>query len=364
MAKEIREARQLFDGDRLRLARELRGSSQQELGRRAGVTGAAISQFEQGDAKPNAKTLNELAHALDFPIRFFAKDARENGLGFPAFFRSLRSTSATQRRQARAFVELVRQFALALERRVDLPDHDMPYLPVAENDTREEVEAIAAEVRREWGIPVDEPIKNMVALLERHGALSARVPFDTEKMDAFSVPYDDRPVVILCADKAKRDRSRFDAAHELGHLIMHRPDSHPTKEMERQAHQFAAAFLIPAKAVYDELPADADWERLLTLKRKWGTSMASLLYRARTLGKMSEIDYVRATKAMSARSWRVDEPGDLGAPESPVVLRRAVELLLDEGFTIEQIAEDAALPVDQVRRILDAAAPTRQKVVV
>jgi hypothetical protein len=82
------------------------------------------------------------------------------------------------------------------------------------------------------------------------------------------------------------------------------------------------------------------------------------------LGKMKETEYVRATKAISARGWRVDEPGDLGAPESPLVLRRAVELLLGEGFTIEQLAEDAAMPVDQVRRILDAAAPTRQKVVV
>jgi hypothetical protein len=53
---------------------------------------------------------------------------------------------------------------------------------------------------------------------------------------------------------------------------------------------------------------------------------------------MKETEYVRATKAISARGWRVDEPGDLGAPESPLVLRRAVELLLGEGFTIEQLA--------------------------
>jgi hypothetical protein len=62
--------------------------------------------------------------------------------------------------------------------------------------------------------------------------------------------------------------------------------------------------------------------------------------------------------------WRIDEPGDLGAPESPVVLRRAVELLFQEGFTLEEIADDTALPLDQVQRILDAAAPTRQEVVV
>ncbi|MGH7488973.1 MAG: ImmA/IrrE family metallo-endopeptidase, partial [bacterium] len=221
------------------------------------------------------------------------------------------------------------------------------------------------EVRRHWGLSATEPVKNMVALLERHGAIATRVSFETERMDAFSVPYEDRPVVVLCADKGKKDRSRFDAAHELGHLVMHgSDDSVPTKAMEDQANWFAAGFLMPAEEIHGELPSSLDWDRLLALKRKWGTSIASILYRARTLRKMDEDGYVRATKAMSARGWRIDEPGDLGAPESPVVLRRAVDLLLKEGFTLEGIAENTALPIDQVRRILDAVAATRQEVVV
>jgi Zn-dependent peptidase ImmA (M78 family)/DNA-binding XRE family transcriptional regulator len=360
----LRDARRLFDGDRLRLARELRGLSQHALGRGAGISGAAISQFELGDSRPSETTLGDLAAGLEFPVAFFAKDFRQDGLGFPAFFRSLRSTSVTERRQARAFVELVRQFALGLEKHIDLPEHDVPSLR-PKSGTREEVETIALEVRGRWGLPTTEPIKNMIALLERHGAIAARVSFETEKMDAFSVPYEDRPVVVLCADKGKKDRSRFDAAHELGHLVMHgSDDSPPTKTMEAQANWFAAGFLMPAEGIYDELPSHLDWDRLLAVKRKWGTSIASILYRARTLRKMDENDYVRATKAMSARGWRTDEPGDLGAPESPVVLRRAVELLVQEGFTLEEIADDTALPLDQVQRILDAAAATRQEVVV
>jgi Zn-dependent peptidase ImmA (M78 family)/DNA-binding XRE family transcriptional regulator len=361
----IRGARQLFNGDRLRLARELRGYSQHEVGQRSGVSGAAISQFELGDSKPSTMTLSSLAEVLDFPASFFAKDFRQDNLRLPAFFRSLRSTSVTERREARAFVELVRQFALGLERHVNLPEHDVPGLPADPRHGREEIEAIAGKVRRQWGLPSGEPIKNMVALLEGHGAIAARVSFETEKMDAFSVPYEDRPVVVLCADKGKKDRSRFDAAHELGHLVMHASSEEPpTKVMEDQAHQFAAGFLMPAEGIYDELPAGVHWDRVLELKRRWGTSMASILYRARRLGKLEEIEYVRATKAMSARGWRIDEPGDLGAPESPVVLRRAVELLSREGLTVEEIAEDTALPLDQVRRILEASAATRPEVVV
>ena len=61
-------------------------------------------------------------------------------------------------------------------------------------------------------------------------------------------------------DKGHRDRSRFDAAHELGHLVLHSPEEAGSKDAETQAHQFAAAFLMPADDIADDLPS-----RMLTL---------------------------------------------------------------------------------------------------
>ena len=68
-------------------------------------------------------------------------------------------------------------------------------------------------------------------------------------MDACLVDHHDRPVVVLGADKGQSDRSPFDAAHELGHLVLHRPEHAGTREVETQAHRFAAAFLMPADAI-------------------------------------------------------------------------------------------------------------------
>lgn len=360
---EARKVRRLFDPDRLRTARELKGYSQRSLAELAGVSSAAVSQFEAGQATPQSRTLVDLADALEFPVRFFAQGPTDDQIDIPAFFRSLRSTSVRERNKARAFVELVRQFVATLERHVHLPDQQLPRIPVRpDRDRRAAVERAAAAVREAWGISDDEPIDNVVQQLERHGAVVTRAQFQVEKMDAFSVPYEDRPVVVLCADKGLRDRSRFDAAHELGHLVLHEPEDSGSKTAERQADQFAAGFLMPESGIRGELPAKPDWPQLVSLKRRWGTSMASLLYRARTLGVMSEEDYVRATKTMSARGWRKKEPEPLGAPESPLVLRRAVELLADEGLTAEDVAAEAGLPTDQVERILRSAGPTRPQV--
>lgn len=89
------------------------------------------------------------------------------------------------------------------------------------------------------------------------------------------------------------------------------------KEVEQQAHYFAAAFLMPARDIIDELPVRADWPRLFDLKRKWQVSLGALLMRARALDRMSDNQYLTAVKAASARGWRRVEPVPLGRPEEP-----------------------------------------------
>ena len=103
------------------------------------------------------------------------------------------------------------------------------------------------------------PIADVVELLESHGVVVIRLPLDSADVDAFSLPFPDHPVVVLGSDKTDRARSRFDGAHELGHLVMHGEQIWGIKEVETQAHQFAAAFLMPANEIRDQLPTTVDW---------------------------------------------------------------------------------------------------------
>ncbi|WP_405775419.1 ImmA/IrrE family metallo-endopeptidase [Streptomyces sp. NBC_01390] len=147
-----------------------------------------------------------------------------------------------------------------------------------------------------------------------------RLPLDNRDVDAFSLPFPDHPVVVLGNNKNDRARSRFDGAHELAHLVLHGEQIWGVKEVETQAHQFAAAFLMPADDIHDQLPTTVDWPALFHLKQHWQVSLAALLMRARTLGRMSENVYLNAIKAASARGWRRVEPVPLGRPEQPTRL--------------------------------------------
>lgn len=343
----------LFNRHSLRTARELRGLTQTQLATRVGdLSPASISQFENGHSRPAAGTLDRLAAELTMPVAFFAAPITAgNDSDHDGFFRSLRSTTPRERRQARALVEIVRALTIALEAVTALPELNLPRHPITPETSSETIEDIAGAVRAHWNLAPG-PVPDVIRCIERNGIVATRVHTELDKVDAFCVPYRDRPVIVLGAGKGLRDRSRFDAAHELGHLVMHTEAHEGSKVAEQQAHRFASAFLMPASDIRHELPDRANWPQLVELKAKWQVSIAALLMRARALEIMAPNVYTQAYKFMSMRGWRKVEPGRLGAPESPVLLRTAVDLAANCGHTLEALIADAGLPLDEVRAVL------------
>ncbi len=230
-----------------------------------------------------ADALDRMTSALGVPRQFFSLPLTETHDGF---FRSLRRTSVSHGRRARALAHIAHDLAVTAGT-PGLWPVSVPQIPVTGLQApREELEEAAGQVRQAFRLPKG-PVQNTVGMLEKHGILVIRLPLDTADVDAFSLPFHDRPVVVLGTDKNDRARSRFDAAHELGHLVVHGDQIWGVKEVEHQAHEFAAGFLMPAEDIADELPDRADWPALFQLKQKWQVSLAALLMRARTLGRMN-----------------------------------------------------------------------------
>ncbi len=336
---DLETARLLFDGGRLAQARQFRGLLKGELALAVGVTPAAIGQFESGVARPSAGTLSRLALVVGVPVAFFHAGRRSFSLREEdAHFRSLRSTSKRDRSQARAQVERLAEVVAVLEDRVNLPSAALPDVPLGAHP-----DEAARLVRAVWELG-DGPIANMVGILERKGVVVARLPAATEDVDAFSCWVQARPFVILASNKGAADRSRFDAAHELGHLVLHQDAKPGDPAAEREANRFAAELLTPAASILLELPRRVDWSAYAALKLRWRVAISMLLLRARDLAVLSDASYRRAMMEMSRRGWRRDEPAPLGDPEQPELLGRAMALLGSKRqFTIDQLSSELAL---------------------
>jgi Zn-dependent peptidase ImmA (M78 family)/transcriptional regulator with XRE-family HTH domain len=344
------------DAGRLRLARETAGLRKKDLAERIQVSPASITQYEAGRTVPPAKTVARIALACGLPAEFFTASSqpRPSSASRP-FFRSLRSTRQWERDEAEARATLVWQVTEEIEQRVNLPELELPDLGLNETDVPSAAAARASELRTLWQLP-EGPVGNIARLLERHGAVVARISGRSQRLDAFSQWMNGRPFVILWRNKGDTARSRFDAAHELGHLTLHPDPESGNKLLERQAHAFAGEFLMPHDQILDELPRrpprKADIVDLIEIRERWGVSIAALYYHARDLGVISTDAHRRAMIRLSEMGHRSNEPGDLGPPEQPVVLSSSLALLSQSmGWGLDGLVDAVRLPTPLVREI-------------
>jgi len=351
-----------FDGQRLALARRLACQSRAAVARSVGVSPAAITQYEKGDARPTAPILASLGLTLQVPRDFFRTGRPVASIpSSSAHFRSLRSTSAAARDQALAFAELSTEVVDLLEQYIDFPTASLPELELPTTLTRTDIEAAARLARQHFGLPAG-PVPHVVRLLEAHGVLVLRLPPEMidEKVDAFSTNEARRPTVLLSPLKDDRARSRFDAAHELGHLLLHHDVEPGSRIIEKEADTFAAEFLMPAAEVVGTLPHRLDWAALHAAKRHWGTSLRSLVYRGHDLGVLSDAAYRRGNQQLTA--WAYPEPGPLGPPEMPSLLGNAATLLAGQGYDLAELASAGNITLAHAERVVAAATDSRPRV--
>jgi Zn-dependent peptidase ImmA (M78 family) len=274
--------------------------------------------------------------------------------------KGLPSIGGLERERALTFAQLALAVFLAVERQVDLPTPKLPTLDVPREPTVADAARLARQARLQLGLPTG-PVPNMVRLLEAHGVAVVRLDRDDVLwMDAFS-HHGHRPIVLLNPARQDKARSRFDAARELGRLLMQPGDAPGSRWIEhaeraehpeQHAEAFAAEFLAPATEIADDLPRRLDWVALHHLKRRWGISLKALIVRAHLLGRLTDGSYQRGLRQLAARGQ--PEAGDLGPLETPVLLPRALSVLGGAG-ALRGLALDAGLPLAAVRRVVRAA---------
>ncbi|PKM79577.1 MAG: transcriptional regulator [Firmicutes bacterium HGW-Firmicutes-14] len=344
---------------RIREARISRGYTLAELSDLIGVSSQAISQYELGASIPSMTVLVKMMEVLDFPLNFFTKPKRKIDYSSSAVnFRSMKST-AKKLKDAFAYrIDWADEIYQYLKRYIDFPKVDLPNLDSILNNTDldyDTIEEVALSIRKFWGIEKI-PIRNMVELLQEKGFVICNVEFKNHKMDAFSQWYNNVPYIVMGSDKRSASRSRFDLAHELGHLILHPHIDQETMQkkevldkLEDEAHYFAGAFLLPSNSFPSEVISNS-LEHLTLLKKRWKVSIQAMIMRCEKLGlfKENQVRYLFAQ--INKKGYRKQEPLDDVIPiEKPYLIKQAFELLLDNNVvSAEEILDEFALNKDEI----------------
>jgi Zn-dependent peptidase ImmA (M78 family)/DNA-binding XRE family transcriptional regulator len=355
---------QAFRGRRLREARLARGLYKSVLADMVGITGTAITRYEQDVDKPPHDRLLALAQHLNFPYEFFLQPEWQEEPEI-VFWRS----RAAETKYAREMTEqrmlwMCEIFAL-LEQDVNFPALKIPSLDLQDfrSLTSDAIEHAADDLRVHWKLR-DLPISDVLLVLENAGIPVCNLEIMSEKQDGFCFHSKtlQRIFVGINTQNVSAVRARYDAAHELGHIVLHSkvtpqqirdPSLH--RQLEQQAHRFAGAFLFPRSAFRVEVGAPT-LDYFCALKKRWGISIAAMVHRAFDLEIIDSHEMTDLYRKMGRRKWRgllqepFDQPGEM-LLERPRMLRRGVEVLLNEGHLRSTIQTALALPEREIEQL-------------
>lgn len=309
-----------FRPEMVGLRRRMVGLSQADLEVATGISQGLISKIEQGLRDPNEEHLEKFASALNCLPSFFSQAEREYGPPISAHPMYRKKASVGQKVLDKVIAELSVRLGHA---RVLLQSVDMePELPRPQYDADEfggQIEEIAGMVRRAWYVP-NGPIRSLIEYVERAGILVFFTEMEAAHIDGVSYQVAGMPPVIFLNKNMPADRMRFSLAHELGHIVMHRV---PSPDMEQQANEFAAAFLMPRNDIAPELTG-LTLAKAAQLKPYWKVSMGALIVRAKTIGKIDQGTYSWLWRQMAIKGYRTKEPTILDFPPEKASLAAAL----------------------------------------
>lgn len=325
-----------YNGERLKFARLYNGYTVDELASKVEISAQAESQYEMGKITPQFDKIVLLSKVLNFPVDFFLE--KDNILinSGSSYFRSLMKTPKKYRTEQRTKVCLLAKLYTVLNEYIDFPVLDIPH-GIECYDSPEEA---AIYLRGLWKLG-DKPILNLLRLLEAKGIVVTSYDTNTTDIDAFSqqMYINGKEVYFIAYSNNKNSAARinFDLAHELGHIILHNWNEDTEdisreefKQREKEANEFAAAFLLPREAFLNDIQFyNNELSRYVELKKKWRVSIGAMIHRACELGVLTMNQYQYLIRIMNKKGMKKEEPLDnvLEIPY-PRLLRDSIDLLL------------------------------------
>jgi Zn-dependent peptidase ImmA (M78 family)/DNA-binding Xre family transcriptional regulator len=330
-------------GRMVHTVRVARALTQTELAKKTGISQAVLSKLESGVIELDAGRLSKVADGLGVPVARLTTGEATGVLSACAFHRKRNSLPVADANRIRANLDLRRMQVEAL-----VPLHEVEvtiHRQSPAEDDWDNPETIALDVRKAMGLG-DDPIDDLVGAVEATGAVVILTDLGANRIDAIgSWPEGHRPVFMLNSS-TPADRRRFTLAHEFGHAVMH---ALPAADQESEADRFASELLMPSNAIRDEL-ADLDLAKLVSLKPRWGVSMAALIRKARDVAAINDHEYKQLNIALSTAGYRTNEPVSLH-DEIPSLVDREVRRRHQDGADDDELAALALMTLQEFQNL-------------
>lgn len=263
---------------RIRNSRIQKGFSMQEVAEKIGVSKQMINKYEKGDSMPSSDKLIAFSKLFGQKVDYFFRKP-EVQIGEINF----RKKSKFSNKRINSLKEEIRvqiENYLYIENICNLNSTFVN--PLSECAINLEIDAIEAAnlLRKAWNIG-DDPIHNMIQLLEDNEIKVIEVADETSLFDGLATVVDGKYYVIVVNKSMPIERKRFTILHELGHLLLN-IDHHDEKGQERFCNVFASEMLFAGRNVvieFGEKRNSISFNELKNIQEKYGISVSAIVYK-------------------------------------------------------------------------------------
>ncbi|MEG0334438.1 MAG: XRE family transcriptional regulator [Akkermansia sp.] len=342
-----------FSPQRLIQARKMSGLSLRALSEKLGDTPShtILARYEKGIAAPNSEMLARLTHVLKVSPDFFYSTSSVPLEGIHFRKRSKLSKSAREAIEERAKDYFARFIEIE-----DITNNTIFFdtqIPVASVN---EAEQAACELRNRWNMGED-PVVNLLQLMENKGIKIFIYDTDNEAFDGFSAVYSNVAMVVIASWlKNNLPRMRMTLAHELAHLVLNLPEYLSEKEHEACANVFASAFLMPEAPFAKMFGGKRDKiliHNLLPIKSYFGVSLPAIVMRAHRLNLIGSNLKQRFFIYYNKMGYKKDEPGNYCGMESSSRFDQLVSTAVIDGeISMSKGASLWGHPLSELRRLV------------
>ncbi|MDH0710960.1 helix-turn-helix domain-containing protein [Acinetobacter johnsonii] len=334
---------QSFNGLELKLLRLFNEYSLEDVAEKIGKSKQYIHKLETGLSYPTDELLIELCKLFEVKKDFFYQvhsPLQEDQI----HFRSLKTSRQFAKQVVIARAEQLNRLLKFIEEQVNLPDYLINSIDIDHTVLNgDQIEKIADDFRKQFDLGLA-PISNLTEFCEDIGIIVTDFDSISTEVDALSLICQ-RPIIVRNTSKKSVCRQRFDIAHEVGHMVLHNGVITGDNLTESQAHRFASSLLLPQAMLRTNFPilfkgGRFDWAKMSEFKQIWGISKAAILYRAKQLNLLDDNQYKTGIIHLRVNGEAKQETEDMFMPyEIPTLLKDAVYLIMEDGFTVEKISE-------------------------
>ncbi len=350
-------------GLRLRSARERSGISQQDAANSLELPRTAITNIEAGNRSVSTLELTRLAALYRCSPASFLEVGGQTEASSVILMRALQGydNSPELRDAVDKVLDLCGEGATLrrlLDREGEEDIHDCSGRLGRAGDAIRQGEQAAREERGRLGLG-HAPIGNIAELLGDRGIWVAACEMPDE-MSGLFVHDTDIGLAIVVNVKHREGRRRFSYAHEYGHALFDRGEPYMVTKrdnadhlVEKRANAFAAAFLMPAEGIEDQLrrldkgqpsrkaqivyDVAGNEPREAEIRPKEGSQTITYLD-VRAIARRFGVSYESAV-------WRLRNLGHLNAPQATALMAQK-DLRLDLFDILKMPAGDSQPPPD------------------